>query len=87
MARAVVCADGDIGDIGVGISDIQGREDVEGYRESGSRVMTLRRQSTATGTDANRLYLESSRLLYDDEHSANCRAGAGKTHDGHKVDS
>ena len=73
-------------DIGVGIADIQGREDAEGHRQRGSRVMTLQRQPTATGDVSDRLHVEFSRLLCDEGHSASCRDGALKTQDSWGVD-
>ena len=72
--------------IGVDIADVQGREDAEGYREGGSRVMTLQRQPTATRSASDRLIVESSRLLCDDRHSVSCPAGAGKSQASRGVD-
>ena len=40
--------------------------------------MTLQRQPNATRSAADRLNVESTRLLCDDGHSAICQAGAGK---------
>ena len=53
-------------DIGVRIADVQGRQDAEGCRQSGSRVMTLQRLPTATGDSSNCLHVEFSRLLSDE---------------------
>ena len=50
-------------DSGVDISDIQGREDAEGCRERGFRVMTLERHPTAVGQDSGHLHVEFSRFL------------------------
>ena len=65
--------------IGVDIADVQGREDAEGCREGGSRVMTLQRQPTATRIASHRLNMESSRLLCDDGHTTSCPTGVRKT--------
>ena len=72
--------------IGVDIADIQGREDAERCREGGSRVMTLQRQPNATRSAADRLNVESTRLLCHDGHTAICQAGAGKSQDRRRVD-
>ena len=72
--------------IGVDIADIQGREDAERCREGGSRVMTLQRQPNTTRSAADRLNVESTRLLCDDGHSAICQARAGKSQDSRRVD-
>ena len=72
--------------IGVDIADIQGRGDAERCREGGSRVMTLQRQPNATRSAADRLNVESTRLLCDDGHSPICQAGAGKSQDRRRVD-
>ena len=48
--------------------------------------MTQQRQPTATRSAADRLNMESSRLLCDDGHSASCPAGVGKGQDSRGVD-
>ena len=48
--------------------------------------MMLQRQPNATRSAADRLNVESSRLLCDDGDSASCPAGAGKTQDSRGVD-
>ena len=48
--------------------------------------MTLQRQPNATRSAADRLNVESTRLLCDDGHSAICQAGAGKSQDSRRVD-
>ena len=68
------------------VADIQGREDAEGCREGGYRVMKLQRQPTAPGEASGRLGVEFSRLLCDDGHSASCRGGSKKTRESCGVD-
>ncbi len=73
-------------DIGVGIANIQGREDAEGCSQCRSRFMTLQHQPNTTGDDSERLHVEFNQLLCDDGYSASCRDGAGKTQDSREVD-
>ena len=72
--------------IGVDVAHIQGRQDAEGGREGGSRVMMLQRHLIAAGSASSSLSMEPARLLYDDEDSANGRDGAGKTEESREVD-
>ena len=50
-----------------------------GYRERGSRLMTLQRQPTANGDDTGCLAVEFSRFLRGNGLSASCWTVAGKS--------
>ena len=48
--------------------------------------MTLQPRPAVGGADSDRLHVAFGRLLYDDEHPASYRNGAGITQDGRGVD-